>query len=174
MFEVGFTEILLISVLALVVLGPEKLPRVAAQVGRWMGRARAMARQFREQLEDEVQVAEANKAKAAPAPGSESTAAPSATAAAPAEPVPPVFTGDTSADSVSQPPEVAAADAAAAETAHSENTPAPAAEPEASVYQPTGIRERRIERGKSFRCRVATLPSRRASAPRGRLHYHHA
>ncbi len=57
MFEVGFTEILLISVLALVVLGPEKLPRVAAQVGRWMGRARSMARQFREQLEDEVNVA---------------------------------------------------------------------------------------------------------------------
>ena len=45
MFEVGFTEILVISVLALVVLGPEKLPRVAAQIGRWVGRARAMARQ---------------------------------------------------------------------------------------------------------------------------------
>lgn len=54
MFEVGFTEILVISVLALVVLGPEKLPRVAAQIGKWVGRARAMARQFREQLEDEV------------------------------------------------------------------------------------------------------------------------
>jgi len=54
MFEVGFTELLLIFALALVVLGPEKLPRVAAQVGRWIGRARAMARQFREQLESEA------------------------------------------------------------------------------------------------------------------------
>ncbi|MCC6869804.1 MAG: twin-arginine translocase subunit TatB [Burkholderiales bacterium] len=54
MFEVGFTELLLIFALALVVLGPEKLPRVANQVGRWIGRARAMARQFREQLEDET------------------------------------------------------------------------------------------------------------------------
>jgi Tat protein translocase TatB subunit len=54
MFEVGFTELLLIFALALVVLGPEKLPRVANQVGRWMGRARAMARQFREQLESEA------------------------------------------------------------------------------------------------------------------------
>jgi sec-independent protein translocase protein TatB len=54
MFEVGFSEMLLIAVLALVVLGPEKLPRVAAQVGRWVGRARAMARQFREQLEEEA------------------------------------------------------------------------------------------------------------------------
>lgn len=54
MFEVGFTEIILIFCLALVVLGPEKLPRVAAQIGRWIGRARAMARQFRDQLETEV------------------------------------------------------------------------------------------------------------------------
>ena len=61
MFEVGFTELLVIFVLALVVLGPEKLPRLAAQVGRWIGRARAMARQFREQLEEEVNVADLNK-----------------------------------------------------------------------------------------------------------------
>lgn len=54
MFEVGFIEILLISILALVVLGPEKLPKVARQVGHWMGRARAMARQFREQLDEEA------------------------------------------------------------------------------------------------------------------------
>ena len=54
MFEVGFTELLLIFALALVVLGPEKLPKLAQQVGRWVGRARAMARQFREQLEEEA------------------------------------------------------------------------------------------------------------------------
>ena len=61
MFEVGFTELLVIFVLALVVLGPEKLPRLAAQVGRWIGRARSMAKQFRDQLEDEVNVADLNK-----------------------------------------------------------------------------------------------------------------
>ncbi len=53
MFEVGFTELLLICVIALLVLGPQKLPKLAAQVGRWMGRARTMARQFRDQLEEE-------------------------------------------------------------------------------------------------------------------------
>jgi sec-independent protein translocase protein TatB len=53
MFEVGFSELMLIMALALIVLGPEKLPKLASQIGRWMGRARAMARQFREQLEDE-------------------------------------------------------------------------------------------------------------------------
>ena len=53
MFEVGFSELLLIMGLALLVLGPEKLPKVVGEIGRWMGRARAMARQFREQLEEE-------------------------------------------------------------------------------------------------------------------------
>jgi sec-independent protein translocase protein TatB len=54
MFEVGFSELLLIAAIALIVLGPQRLPKLAAQVGRWMGRARSMARQFREQLEDEA------------------------------------------------------------------------------------------------------------------------
>lgn len=67
MFEVGFTELLLIFGLALIVLGPEKLPRVAAQVGRWMGRARAMARQFREQLEEEAATLEDKPKKKKPA-----------------------------------------------------------------------------------------------------------
>ena len=54
MFEVGFSELLLIFAIALVVLGPQKLPKLAQTVGRWIGRARAMARQFREQLEEEA------------------------------------------------------------------------------------------------------------------------
>jgi Tat protein translocase TatB subunit len=56
MFEVGFTEIILILGIALLVLGPEKLPRLANQVGRWAGRARAMARQLRQQLDEEVEI----------------------------------------------------------------------------------------------------------------------
>ena len=54
MFEVGFTELLLIFAIALIVLGPQKLPKLAQQVGRWVGRARAMARQFKDQLEEEA------------------------------------------------------------------------------------------------------------------------
>jgi sec-independent protein translocase protein TatB len=38
MLDIGFSEILVVFVLALVVLGPEKMPRLASQVGRWIGR----------------------------------------------------------------------------------------------------------------------------------------
>ena len=57
MLDFGFSEILLTSAIALVVLGPERLPKVARQVGQWVGRARLMARQLSEQLEREVNAA---------------------------------------------------------------------------------------------------------------------
>lgn len=63
MFEVGFSEIVLILGLALLVLGPEKLPGLAQKVGRWTGRARAMARQLRTQLEQEVTIEELAKSR---------------------------------------------------------------------------------------------------------------
>jgi len=91
MFEVGFSELLLIMGLALLVLGPEKLPKVVSEIGRWMGRARAMARQFREQLEDES--LEFGKRRQTPPASSASTnasanasATTSAAGASPAEP----------------------------------------------------------------------------------------
>ena len=54
----GSGEILVIMLIALVVLGPEKLPKLAADLGRWVGRARAMARQLRSQLDQEVHLEE--------------------------------------------------------------------------------------------------------------------
>lgn len=75
MFEVGFSELLLIMALALIVLGPEKLPKVASQVGRWMGRARAMARQFRETLEEEVQLDQTPRRPASTTSGSSAAGA---------------------------------------------------------------------------------------------------
>jgi len=75
MFEVGFSELLLIMVIALIVLGPEKLPGLVSRVGQWMGRARAMARQFREQLEVEAAEASRPPPSAAP-PAAEPAAAP--------------------------------------------------------------------------------------------------
>ena len=49
-------------------LGPEKLPRVVGEIGRWVGRARAMARQFREQLEEEVEIERARRAQSSEVP----------------------------------------------------------------------------------------------------------
>jgi sec-independent protein translocase protein TatB len=68
MFEVGFTEIILILGVALLVLGPEKLPALAEKVGRWTGRARTMARQLRTQLEQEVTIEQMTKTKPMQAP----------------------------------------------------------------------------------------------------------
>jgi sec-independent protein translocase protein TatB len=69
MLDVGFSEILLTSAIALIVLGPERLPKVARQVGSWMGRARAMARQLSEQLEREVNAEELLKIQSKPISG---------------------------------------------------------------------------------------------------------
>jgi sec-independent protein translocase protein TatB len=82
MLDIGFSEIVVIFGLALIVLGPEKLPRVAAQVGRWIGRARGMARQFREQLEEEVNLEETRKSQP-PVPKTSELPAASLPAAAP-------------------------------------------------------------------------------------------
>ena len=40
MFDVGFSELVLLAVIGLLVLGPQRLPKIAAEVGRWTGRAR--------------------------------------------------------------------------------------------------------------------------------------
>jgi sec-independent protein translocase protein TatB len=60
-FDFSMSELAIIFGLALVVLGPKKLPGLVQQVGRWVGRARHMARQFREQLESEVNAINAVK-----------------------------------------------------------------------------------------------------------------
>jgi len=97
LFEGRFSEILIILVLALIVLGPERLPRVVSEAGRWVGRARAMARQFREQLEEEVQGEEARKRAAAGASANSSPVAderPPASAEPSTEPANPANPGD--------------------------------------------------------------------------------
>jgi sec-independent protein translocase protein TatB len=86
-FEVGFTEIILILGLALLVLGPEKLPGLAEKVGRWTGRARAMARQLRTQLEHEVTMEELARTSRTSQPATPPPPLPeTAEAAAPPEP----------------------------------------------------------------------------------------
>ena len=56
MFDVGFWEVLVLFGIALMVLGPERLPQVAKRAGTWVGQARALARSLRTQLESEVEL----------------------------------------------------------------------------------------------------------------------
>ena len=68
MFDVGFWELLIIFGLGLVFLGPERLPRVAGQIGRWVGRARRTANQLRRQLEQEINLDEQKTYRRPPPP----------------------------------------------------------------------------------------------------------
>ena len=54
MFDVGFSELLVIAVVALLVLGPERLPRAARFAGLWVRRARAQWHTVRNELEQEL------------------------------------------------------------------------------------------------------------------------
>lgn len=58
MSGVGFTELLILFLIGLIVLGPEKLPRVANQLGTWLGQARRMTRVMKRQLEEELSLEE--------------------------------------------------------------------------------------------------------------------
>jgi sec-independent protein translocase protein TatB len=133
MFDVGFSEILLILVIALVVLGPDKLPKLAADVGRWVGRARSMARQLGAQLEHEVRLDEMARAQQRAA--AETPATPPAPAAAPvpsAVPVP-----SPSVSSPVNPGETATAVAHPASAPATPNaTPDPASAPVGAATHP--------------------------------------
>ncbi|AGZ36776.1 MULTISPECIES: Sec-independent protein translocase protein TatB [Pseudomonas] len=54
MFEVGFSELLLVGVIALLVLGPERLPVAARTLGRGLGQARRAMNALRTQMEREI------------------------------------------------------------------------------------------------------------------------
>ncbi len=54
MFDVGGGELLIVLVIALLVLGPERLPEAARTVGKWTGRAKAIFNNLRYELEQEA------------------------------------------------------------------------------------------------------------------------
>jgi sec-independent protein translocase protein TatB len=56
MFDIGFWELIIIFGLGLIILGPERLPKVAIQLGNWAGQARRMARTLTTQIRDELDV----------------------------------------------------------------------------------------------------------------------
>lgn len=58
MLDIGFSEMALVAVVALVVVGPKDLPRLMRTVGQWMGRARAMSRHLRSGFDTMMREAE--------------------------------------------------------------------------------------------------------------------
>ena len=56
MFEVGFSELLLVGIVALLVLGPERLPVAARTLGRGLGQARRAMHALRRQVEREIEL----------------------------------------------------------------------------------------------------------------------
>lgn len=58
MFDMGFGELLLVGVVALVVLGPERLPGAARTAGQWVGRVRATVTRLSAELERELRAEE--------------------------------------------------------------------------------------------------------------------
>ena len=58
MFDIAPTELLIVALVALVVIGPKDLPRVMRTVGQWVGRARGMARHFRSGIDTMIREAE--------------------------------------------------------------------------------------------------------------------
>jgi len=54
MFEIGIWELVLIMVIALIVIGPERLPGMARNIGRWVGKARGMVRSVKAEIDREL------------------------------------------------------------------------------------------------------------------------
>ncbi|MCP5324773.1 MAG: twin-arginine translocase subunit TatB [Oceanospirillaceae bacterium] len=54
MFDIGFSELLLVGVIALIVLGPERLPKAARSVGMFFGKIRRMLSNIQQEMEQEI------------------------------------------------------------------------------------------------------------------------
>ncbi len=58
MFDIGFLELCLIAVIALMVFGPERLPGAARTAGLWIGRARRFVSSMKQDIDREIQLQE--------------------------------------------------------------------------------------------------------------------
>jgi sec-independent protein translocase protein TatB len=58
MFDIGWSEFVVIAVVALIAIGPKELPGVLRMVGQWMGKARRMAAEFQGQFQEAMREAE--------------------------------------------------------------------------------------------------------------------
>jgi sec-independent protein translocase protein TatB len=114
-FDVGFPELVLVFIIGLLVLGPERLPKVAAEIGKWVGRARRTATELRRQLEREIELNDIQPpppAAKTPAQQDADASADAATATEAGPSAAPPEAGETASSAEPPPPEPAAEPAA--------------------------------------------------------------
>ena len=58
MFDIGFWELMLMGVIALLVVGPERLPKLAYTAGKWLGKGRSMLSAVKAEIDKEVKAEE--------------------------------------------------------------------------------------------------------------------
>ena len=63
MLDIGWSELLIIGVVALIVVGPEELPQLLRTVGQWVGKARRMAGEFQNQMNEAIREADLEDVK---------------------------------------------------------------------------------------------------------------
>lgn len=61
MFDVGFQELILVAIVALVVIGPERLPKAARIAGKWVGHARRTLASVKQEIDRELKTEELRK-----------------------------------------------------------------------------------------------------------------
>lgn len=61
MFDIGFSEMVVLAVVALVVLGPERLPKVAKQAGQWIGKMRRYVDDVKSDINRQMELSELRK-----------------------------------------------------------------------------------------------------------------
>ncbi len=64
MFDIGFAELLMIAVVALLVLGPEKLPTAIRTLGLWLGRAKRTVSSIQSEISEELRIEEMRRTAA--------------------------------------------------------------------------------------------------------------
>ena len=63
MFELGWQELIILMLIALIVVGPKDLPRIVKTAGQWMGKARGYARDFQRTIEEAADATEIDAIK---------------------------------------------------------------------------------------------------------------
>lgn len=145
MFDIGWPEMAIVAVIALIIIGPRDLPRIMRYVGRWAGKARRMAREFQRSFDDMVRESEMDEIKKGvesvsgykPAKEIENAIDPTGSLKKSLDPTAPDGPGDDGGDAKTKPADSAAGEAPAetggdseppaeapADTANTESEPA--------------------------------------------------